>query len=214
MPVCPHLDTWVLTRSALSPRRRRSKYWARYHRPLVSSMRRKTRSKRNKAIDKWLWRLTKHYLFWFRHCTQCATCIKRDVCRFHDRYISDIIISGEAKGTLKLMGILWWRCSFYVQGELPDRRLKVERRWQPTKKSNRFATASILKWIMAFVDVALANITTAVRGKAHDNQQSDGTANIPKLRKLRGFLSTRPNGLFDWRFAMWNGKNLWWMSEG
>jgi len=78
-------------------------------------------------IRKWLWRLTKQYLFEFRHYMKCSTCVKRDVCVFHQQMIQDIIVNGETRGVFEIHGILWWRCSFYLKGELPDRSLKVMR---------------------------------------------------------------------------------------
>jgi len=85
--------------------------------------------KRKKLIPirKWLWRLTKHYLFIFRHWSKCSTCVKRDVCAYYQDFIQDIIINGETRGAFEIHGILWLHCSFYLKGELPDRSLKVMR---------------------------------------------------------------------------------------
>lgn len=75
---------------------------------------------------KWLWRLTKHYLFEFNHLAKCSTCVKRDVCRYNSMMISDIIVNGETRGAFEIYGVLHKYCSFYLNGELPDRSLKVE----------------------------------------------------------------------------------------
>ena len=81
-----------------------------------------------KRRRKWLWRLTKQYLFEFRHWAKCSTCIKRDVCEYHHDMIQEIIVNGEERGAFEIFGVQWWRCSFYVKGELPDRSLKVVRK--------------------------------------------------------------------------------------
>ena len=83
---------------------------------------------KEKPIRNWKWRLTKHYLFIFRHFAKCSTCVKGDVCRFHDSFIKDILFYGESKGVFRINSFLWKYCDFYLEGNLPDRSLKVERK--------------------------------------------------------------------------------------
>lgn len=84
--------------------------------------------KKLRPIKAWRWRLTKYYLFLFRHVSLCGSCVKRDVCRFYNDFIQEILIQGETKGTFATpMSVLWYRCDFFLNGKLPDRSIKVKR---------------------------------------------------------------------------------------
>ena len=75
----------------------------------------------------WKWRLTKEYLFIFRHLSLCSICVKQDVCSHYSSFIEDILVNGETRGVFEVRGVLWRYCSFYQEGRIPDRGLKVKR---------------------------------------------------------------------------------------
>jgi len=81
----------------------------------------------NKAKRAWKWRLTKEYLFIFRHLSLCSTCVKQDVCSHYSGFIEDILVNGETRGVFEVRGVLWRYCSFYQEGRILDRGLKVKR---------------------------------------------------------------------------------------
>ena len=83
--------------------------------------------KMTKAERAWKWRLTKECLFIFRHLSLCSSCVKQDVCGHYSSFIENIVINGETRGVFEVYGVLWRYCSFFLEGKLPDRGLKVKR---------------------------------------------------------------------------------------
>ena len=71
-------------------------------------------------------KMVKKALMRYRLFSQCGRCVKRDVCKTYEDNIVQIIIDVEMKGKTDIE--TWRHCSFFLEGELPDRRLHVNRK--------------------------------------------------------------------------------------